>query len=435
MAILQGLFGIAVFVSIAYLFSTNRKAIDWKLVGIGLALQIIFGLLVMKVPIINQGFQVVGEGFVALLGFTGQGAQFVFGGLAKNSYVAKDAGHSMGLIVAFQVLTTVIFFATLSAGLYYLGVLQKIVYGIAWVMSRTMGLSGPESLSAAANIFMGQTEAPLLVKPFIEKMTYSELMCLMTGGMATIAGGVLAAYVGFLGGNDPAQQAMFAAHLLSASVMNAPAAVVMAKMIVPQTEPEKIMHKLEISEEKLGVNLLDALSNGARDGLFLALNIGAMLIAFIALIAMLNAILINLAGLVGLNAWVEGFTNGTFKAFSLEYVFGQIGQPLALAMGVDFKDSLQVGSLLGQKTAINEFIAYQNLAIIKNDLDAKSLIISTYALCGFSNFSSIAIQIGGIGTMAPSQQSNLSRLGLRALLAASMACMLTGTVAGAVNSL
>jgi concentrative nucleoside transporter, CNT family len=355
--------------------------------------------------------------------------------LAKNSYVAKDAGHSMGLIVAFQVLTTVIFFATLSAGLYYLGVLQKIVYGIAWVMSRTMGLSGPESLSAAANIFMGQTEAPLLVKPFIEKMTYSELMCLMTGGMATIAGGVLAAYVGFLGGNDPAQQAMFAAHLLSASVMNAPAAVVMAKMIVPQTEPEKIMHKLEISEEKLGVNLLDALSNGARDGLFLALNIGAMLIAFIALIAMLNAILINLAGLVGLNAWVEGFTNGTFKAFSLEYVFGQIGQPLALAMGVDFKDSLQVGSLLGQKTAINEFIAYQNLAIIKNDLDAKSLIISTYALCGFSNFSSIAIQIGGIGTMAPSQQSNLSRLGLRALLAASMACMLTGTVAGAVNSL
>jgi concentrative nucleoside transporter, CNT family len=391
--------------------------------------------LVMKVPAINHFFEYIGNGFVALLSYSSKGAEFVFGGLAKNSYTVKDAGHNMGLIVAFNVLTTVIFFATLSAGLYYLGILQRIVYGIAWLMSKTMGLSGPESLSAAGNIFMGQTEAPLLVKPFIATMTYSEVMCLMTGGMATIAGGVLAAYVGFLGGDDPAQQAIFAAHLLSASVMNAPIAVVMAKIIVPQTEPDKIIHKLEISKENLGTNLLDALSNGARDGLYLALNIGAMLMAFIGLIAMLNAMLQGFGSLTGLNQVVESYTGGIFKTFSLEYVFGQLGQPLALVMGVESKDSLQVGSLIGQKTAINEFIAYQSLAEIKDTLAPKSLLIATYALCGFSNFSSIAIQIGGIGTMAPSQQANLSKLGLKALLAASLACLATGTVAGALSGL
>jgi concentrative nucleoside transporter, CNT family len=431
--LLRGLLGMGALVGIAYLFSTNKKAIDWRLVGVGLVLQVFFGILVMKVPQVNVAFQAVGEGFVNLLSFSGKGAEFVFGGLAKNSFTEKTAGHNMGFIVAFQVLTTVIFFATLSAGLYYLGILQRIVFGIAWVMSKTMGLSGPESLSAAGNIFMGQTEAPLLVKPYIATMTHSEIMCLMTGGMATIAGGVLAAYVGFLGGNDPVQQAIFAAHLLSASVMNAPAAVVFSKIIVPQTQPELVKKDLEMNKEQLGANLLDALSNGAREGLFLALNIGAMLIAFIALIAMLNAMCKSIGGFLGLNSMVVYLSNGVFKEFSLEYIFGQIGQPLALIMGVDYKDSMQMGSLLGQKTAINEFIAYQSLASIKNDIDPKTLIIATYALCGFSNFSSIAIQIGGIGEMAKNQQPILSKYGLYALLAASLACMLTGTVAGALH--
>lgn len=431
--LLRGLLGMGALVGIAYLFSTNKKSIDWRLVGIGLTLQVFFGVLVMKVPQVNAGFQAVGEGFVNLLSFSGKGAEFVFGGLAKNSFTDKTAGHTMGFIVAFQVLTTVIFFATLSAGLYYLGILQKIVFGIAWVMSKTMGLSGPESLSAAGNIFMGQTEAPLLVKPYIAGMTHSEIMCLMTGGMATIAGGVLAAYVGFLGGNDPAQQAMFAAHLLSASVMNAPAAVVFSKIIVPQTQPELVKKDLEMNKEQLGANLLDALSNGAREGLFLALNIGGMLIAFIALIAMLNAMCKGIGGFLGLNGVVEYLSGGIFKEFSLEYIFGQVGQPLALIMGVDYKDSMQMGSLLGQKTAINEFIAYQSLANIKNTIDEKTLIIATYALCGFSNFSSIAIQIGGIGEMAKNQQPILSKYGLYALLAASLACMLTGTIAGALH--
>jgi CNT family concentrative nucleoside transporter len=433
MSIIQGLLGLAFFIAIGYLFSTNRRAIDWRLVGMGVFLQIVVGILVTKVPFINQGFQIVGEGFVALLGFSRNGAEFVFGGLAKNSIVAKDAGHSLGVVVAFYVLPTVIFFATLSAGLYYLGILQRVVYGIAWVMSKTMRLSGAESLSAAGNIFLGQTEAPLLVKPFIPQMTYSEVMCLMTGGMATIAGGVLALYVGFLGGDDKTQQIIFAAHLLSASVMNAPAAIVMAKMIVPQTE--KVNEKLQLSKENLGVNLLDALSNGARDGLFLALNIGAMLIAFVALIAMINAILTSFGYYTGLNDWVTAYTKGNFKSFSLEYIFGQLAQPIAFIMGVPGKDTLMVGSLLGQKTAINELIAYQSLSGIKDTLDYKSMIISTYALCGFSNFSSIAIQIGGIGVMAPNQQANLSKLGLRALLAASLACLMTGTVAGAIYGL
>ncbi len=433
--ILRGIFGMGVLVGIAYLFSTNRKAIDWRLVGIGLVLQIFFGLLVIKVPQVNAIFQVIGNGFVNLLNFSENGARFVFGGLGTTGTgVEPYYKHNFGTIIAFRVLPTVIFFATLSSGLYYLGVLQKIAYGLAWVMSKTMGLSGPESLSAAGNIFMGQTEAPLLVKPYIATMTHSEIMCLMTGGMATIAGGVMAMYVDFLGGDDATQKAIFAAHLLSASIMNAPAAVVFAKIIVPQTQPELVKKDLEMNKEQIGSNILDALSNGARDGLFLALNVGAMLLAFVALIAMLNAMCKSVGGLLGLNSFVEQISGGIFKEFSLEYIFGQIGQPLALVMGVDYKDSMQMGSLLGQKTAINEFIAYQTLGTIKHTLDEKTVIIATYSLCGFSNFSSIAIQIGGIGEMAKNQQATLSKYGLYALLAASLACMLTGTIAGVLHT-
>lgn len=423
---LRGLIGLLVLVGFAWLFSVNKKKIDWRLVGTGLLLQIIFGLLITQVEFVELIFKKVSEAFVVFLSFSGDGARFLFGDLAGDSY---------GFIFAFQVLPTVIFFSTVTAGLYYLGILQKLVYGIAWVMSRTMRLSGAESLSAAGNIFLGQTEAPLLVRPFVPNMTRSELMCLMTGGMATIAGGVLAGYVAFLGGDDPVEKARFASYLLSASIMNAPAAIVISKILIPETNPDGIDDTLHVSQDKLGVNLIDALSNGAAEGLKLALNIGGMLLAFIAVIAAINYFLGDMIGeWTGLNAFVASSTNGTFDSFSLEYILGQAFRLFAFAMGVEWNDTLAVGSLLGQKTAINEFVAYLGLAEMKTAdiLSDKSIIIATYALCGFSNFSSIAIQVGGIGGMAPNQQGNLSKLGMRALLAATLACMMTATIAGAL---
>lgn len=431
--IFRGVIGLLILLTIAFLFSKNKKRIDWKLVGFGVFLQVLFGVLVTQVPLVADGFAAVSRGFVTFLDFSQAGAQFLFGNLANPS---QNAG--LGFIFAFSVLPTIIFFSTVSAGLYYLGVLQKIVYGIAWVMSKGMRLSGAESLSAAGNIFLGQTEAPLLVRPFISRMTRSELMCLMTGGMATLAGGVLAAYVSFLGGDDPELKAIFAAHLLTASIMNAPAGIVLAKILVPETEPEKIHTELEVNDEQLGVNLVDALSRGAADGLRLAANVGGMLLAFIAVIALVNYLLTDLLGdLTGLNEWVIATTDGRFSGFSLQYILGQIFRIFAFIMGVPWQDSLLVGSLLGQKTAINEFVAYLDLAEMKsaNLLTPKALIMSTYALAGFSNFSSIAIQIGGIGSMAPGQQGNLSKLGFLALLGASLACMMTATVAGMLYGL
>ena len=422
---LRGVLGLATLVGLAYLLSTNRRAINWKLVGAGLAIQLTAGLLILKVPFIASIFDEVSEGFVTFLGFSQEGARFIFGDLVNTS--------SFGFIFAFQVLPTIIFFSTVSAGLYYLGILQKVVYGIAWVMTRSMRLSGAESLSAAGNIFLGQTEAPLLVRPYIEGMTRSEIMCLMTGGMATIAGGVLGGYVAFLGGDDPVQQTRFAAYLLSASIMNAPAAIVISKILVPETHPEQIKSDLKVSDEQLGVNVIDALSRGAGEGLKLALNVGGMLLAFIAVIAALNYFLTNVVGEIGgLNGWVVTSTDGAFAGFSLEYILGQLFRVFAFIMGVDWVDTLQVGSLLGQKTVINEFVAYLSLSEMKNEgvLGGKALVVSTYALCGFANFSSIAIQIGGIGSIAPGQQENLSRLGLWALVAATFACMMTATIAG-----
>jgi len=302
-------------------------------------------------------------------------------------------------------------------------------------MARTMRLSGSESLSAAANIFMGQTEAPLLVRPFISRMTESELNCLMVGGMATIAGSVLGAYVSFLGGGDPAEQSRFAGYLLSASIMNAPAAIVLAKIFKPETEPEKIDRQLNVNRDQIGVNFIDALATGAADGLKLALNVGAMLLAFIAVIYAINWIMVDFIGdITGLNEFVVSSTNGAFKGFSLQYILGQVFRVFAFAMGVEWADTLKVGSLLGQKIVINEFVAYVDLAEMKsmNLLSEKSIRIATYALCGFANFSSIAIQIGGIGGMAPDRQGDLSKLGLKAMIAASLATMLTATIAGAI---
>lgn len=423
---IRGFIGIIILIVVAFLFSANKKSVDWRLVGIGIVLQIIFGFLITKVGFVADIFSSISKAFVKFLSFSENGAMFIFGDLATDTF---------GFIFAFKVLPTIIFFSTVSAGPYYLGILQKIVFGIAWIMSRTMRLSGPESLSAAGNIFLGQTEAPLLVRPFIPTMSRSELMCLMTGGMATIAGGVLAGYVAFLGGDSLEEQTRFAAYLLGASIMNAPAAIVISKIMIPETDKSAVNDKLEVSQENMGVNLIDAMSIGASEGLKLALNVGGMLLAFIAVIAALNFILSGLIGeYSGLNAWVVSSTGGQFQGFSLEYILGQVFRAFAWVIGVDWNETLQVGSLLGQKTVINEFVAYLSLADMKNagTLSNKSIVIATYALCGFSNFSSIAIQVGGIGSIAPNQQGNLSKLGMRALLAATLACLMTATIAGSL---
>ena len=338
---LRGAAGLAFIVGVAFLLSNNRKKIDWRLVAIGLVIQIIIGLLIAKVGFVRIGFEFISEKFVIFLGFAKEGSRFVFGQLADDT-------SNLGFIFAFQALPTVIFFSAVTAGLYYLGILQKIVYGFAWIMTKSMRLSGAESLSAAANIFMGQTEAPLLVRPFIATMTRSELFCLMVGGMATIAGSVLATYVGLLGGGSLHEKTLFATYLLCASIMNAPAAIVLSKIFMPQTEPDKIDSSLKVNKEQIGVNLIDALATGAADGLKLALNIGGMLIAFIAIIYAVNWILVDFVGaFTGLNEFVVSSTGGAFKGFSLQYILGQVFRVFAFAMGVDWGQTLQVGSLLG----------------------------------------------------------------------------------------
>lgn len=435
MEYLRGLAGLVLIIAVAYALSANRKGIDWRLVAIGVIIQLIFGLLIGKVEVAQQAFIYISEKFVKFLSFAQKGAEFLYGDLAKNSEGTSGVRHNLGFLFVFQALPTVIFFSSITSGLYYLGILQKVVYGFAWVMAKTMRLSGSESLSASANIFMGQTEAPLLVKPFISKMTQSELHCVMVGGMATLAGSVLAAYVSFLGGGDMQEQAKYATYLLSASIMNAPAAIVLAKIFYPETDRDKIDRSLNVNKEQIGTSVVEALANGASDGLKLALNIGAMLLAFIAVIYALNWILVDFVGaLTGLNEFVRESTNGAYQGFSMQYILGQIFRLFAFGIGVSWEESLQVGSLLGQKMVINEFVAYLDLASMKQAgaLSEKSIRIATYALCGFANFSSIAIQIGGIGGMAPGRTGDLAKLGFRAMLAASLATLMTATIAGAI---
>lgn len=423
----RGLIGIVFLLGLCFVFSTNRKAIDWPLVLKGLALQIIFALLVLKVPFVAKGFEYVSKFFVKVLDFTAEGSKFLFGNLITDT-------SSFGFIFAFQILPTIIFFSALTSALYYLGILQRIVYGVAWVMKRFMRLSGAESLAAAANIFIGQTEAPLVVKPYLERMGKSEIMCLMTGGMATIAGGVFAAYVGYLGGESVAEKEMFATHLLTASIMSAPAAIIAAKILVPRGN-EPIDENLEVPKEKIGSNVLEAISNGTTDGLKLAVNVGAMLLVFIAFMAMFNAGIGWFGSLTGLNEIVASSTNGKFEVLSLEYIFGIVFAPIAWLIGVPSVDILAVGQLLGEKTIINEFVAYGSLGELKaNNVfqHSKSIIIATYALCGFANFSSIGIQIGGIGAIAPGQRTTLSALGFRSLVGGTVACFLTATIAGMI---
>jgi len=419
----RGLLGLAAFIAIATLFSSNRRAIPWRLVATGLALQILFGFLVLQVDVIRVGVDAVGTFFIRILDFNEAGARFLFGNLL-------DASQSWGFVFAFKVLPTIIFFSALTSLLFYLGILQRIVYAFAWVMTRTMKLSGAESLSASANIFLGQTESPLLIKPYLATLTRSELLAVMVGGLATIAGAVMVAYIGMLGGEDPAARLLFAKHLLTASVMSAPAALLIAKILEPQTET--VDRNLAVPRDKIGSNALEAIANGTTDGLRLAINVGAMLLVFTAMVAFFNWILsAGVGGWTGLNDWIQASTSGRYTEFSLQYIFGLLFAPLAWLMGIDGQ-LLIAGQIIGEKTVLNEFYAYGTLAQMKTAgtlTDVRAQIILTYALCGFSNIASIGIQIGGIGALAPNQRGTLAQLGLKALLGGSLACFMTACVA------
>lgn len=427
MHILRGILGLATLLLIGFLLSNKRKQISWPLIAKGLVIQIIFAFAILRVSGVRQGFDWLSNKFVVLLSFTAEGAQFLFGSLV-------EANNSLGYIFAFQVLPTVIFFSALTSLLFYYGILQKVVYAFAWLMKRTLKLSGAESLAAAGNVFLGQTESPLLVKPYINKMTRSELMCLMSGGMATIAGGVLAAYIGFLGGTDPEQQIFFAKHLIAASVMSAPAAVVAAKLLVPETK--KVNDEMHIEKTGLGSNALEAITNGTTQGLRLAVNVGAMLLVFIALVAMVNAFFQDFLGdLLGLNTWVQNFTDGQYQGFTMEFILGYCLAPITWLMGVAKEDILLVGQLLGEKTILNEFVAYVSLGELMEAgkfSSQRSVIIATYILCGFSNFASIGIQIGGIGALAPGRKGDLSKLGFRALIGGTLASLFTAVIVGMI---
>lgn len=422
--ILRGLLGVAAFIGIAILCSENRRAIPWKLVGAGLLLQILCGVLVLKVELVRDAVDAVGNLFVAILDFNKAGTQFLFGSLVTDT-------KSFGYLFAFNVLPTVIFFSALTSLLFYLGILQKIVYVFAWIMSKTMKLSGAESLSASANIFLGQTEAPLLIKPYLASMTRSELLAVMVGGMANIAGAVLVAYIGMLGGEDPVQRLLFAKHLITASLMSAPASLYIAKIMIPQTEP--VDETISVPKEKIGANALEAVANGTTDGVKLAVNVGAMLLVFTALIAMANAMLSKgLGGWTGLNDWIAASTAGRYPEFSLQYICGVVFAPLAWLMGIDYGSLTISGQVIGEKTILNEFYAYNTLSgLIANGsiTDTRAQVILTYALCGFANIASIGIQVGGIGVLAPNQRSTLALLGVKSLIGGTLCCFIGASIA------
>ncbi|MGY6587120.1 MAG: NupC/NupG family nucleoside CNT transporter [Wenzhouxiangella sp.] len=415
MAMLQGVLGVVVIIGLGWLLSERRGAIAWQTVVVGLALQFALAVFVLWVPAGQVVFGWLAAGFVRLIGFTEAGSSFLFGSLVDT--------EQFGFVFAFQVLPTIIFFGALMACLYHLGVMQRLVAGMAWVMTRLMKVSGSESLATAANVFVGQTEAPLVVRPFIAGMTRSELFALMTGGMATIAGGVLAAYVLLLGGADPAEQAYFARHLISASIMAAPAALVMAKLLVPEQAESETAGAVHVVVERPHVNLIEAAAGGAGEGLKLALNVGAMLLAFLALIALINGPLTWLGAVSGFEAWLG-------QPLDLALILGWLFSPLAFLAGTPLNEAVAVGGLIGQKIVANEFVAYVALSEMQEGLSQRSVLIATYALCGFANFASIAIQIGGIGSIAPSRRPELARLGLKAVLAGALVSLLNAAWAG-----
>ena len=424
----RGVLGLAVVLAIGFAFSAHRKRINWKTVGIGLGIQLILAIGVLKVPAVQWFFNLLGEFFNNILEFTLAGSTFVFGSLMDLE------NPNIGYVFAFQILPTIIFFSALTSVLYYLGIIQKVVKGLAWLLSRSLGISGPESLSISGNIFLGQTEAPLLIKAYLEKMNRSEILLVMVGGMATVAGGVLAAYIGFLGGNDPQLRLEFARHLIAASVMAAPGAIVISKMLQPQTEP--VDSEIRVTADKIGSNLLDAIANGTTEGLKLAVNVGAMLLVFVAFIAMINGILGWVGDWSTLNGWIA--RNSAYEALSLEAILGALFAPLMWLIGVEGNDVMMMGQLLGIKLAASEFVGYIQVAGLKDMASAthlgyqKSVIMATYMLCGFANFASIGIQIGGIGSLAPGQRKTLSEFGLTAVLGGTLASLLSATIAGMI---
>lgn len=433
-----GLFGLAVLVLIAFAFSNNKRAVSWRLVATGVVLQIVFAALVLRLPLGRNVFNAIATGFVKLLDFVDVGSRFIFGSFMDTS--------RFGFVFAVQVLPTIIFFASLTGVLYHLGIMQKVVKGMAWVITRVMNVSGAETTSVCASVFIGQTEAPLTIKPYLERMTQSELMTVMIGGMAHIAGSVMAAYVGLLGGDDPVARQFFAKHLLTASIMAAPATLMLAKILIPETQEPLTRGTIKLEVERTTANVIDAAATGAGDGLRLALNVGAMLLAFIALIALVNGPIQWLgthafgadpaASITGasINGWLSAHAGHPVE-LSLQTIFGWLLAPLAWLIGVPWQDATLVGSFIGEKIVINEFVAYVDMSAHLPQLSKESQLIATYALCGFANFSSIAIQIGGIGGLAPNRRADLARLGLRAVLGGSIATFMTATIAGVLEQL
>ena len=433
----RGVLGMFVLIFIAFLFSKNRKAIDWKRAFLGLSLQLLIAIGVLKVPFIQSIFNFIGKIFIEILNYTKAGSEFLFAGMVGDM-------NTFGYIFAFQVLPTIIFFSALTSLLFYLGVIQKIVKILAILLSKLLDISGMESLSVAGNIFLGQTEAPLLIKAYLDKMNRSEMLLVMIGGMATVAGAVLAAYIGFLGGGNKTLELVFAKHLLAASVMAAPGAIVISKILYPQTA--KVNTDVKVSQEKIGSNILDAIANGTTEGLKLAVNVGAMLLVFVAVIAMLNGILSAFGSFEGIEYLGWSFmslndiiaSTTSYNELSIEFILGTIFSPLMWLIGVPSSDTTMMGQLLGIKLAASEFIGYIQLAELKNAANAihlnynKSVIMATYMLCGFANFASIGIQIGGIGSLASSQRKTLSEFGMKALIGGTIASLMSATIAGMI---
>lgn len=429
-----GLFGLAVLIGIAWVFSSNKRAVDWKLVATGVALQIAFAAFVLKTTWGGQIFEGLGKVFVKLIDFTSAGSQMVLGGLADQD--------KYGFVFIFHALPTVIFFASFMAVLYHLGVMQWVVKIMAMAITKVMKVSGAETTSVCASVFIGQTEAPLTVRPYINKMTESELLTMMIGGMAHIAGGVMAVYIGMLAGTDPIQKQIYAKHFLAASIMAAPATLLIAKILIPETGTPLTAGKVTVHFEKESKNIIDAAAGGASDGMRLAINIAAMLLAFVALIAMLNAIIgwfgdLHLPGYMSINMMLnDGAAPGAAPvSLNLGLILGYVLAPIAWVIGIEWNDAVVAGGLIGQKVVLNEFIAYLQLSQTPigdgpSAISDNSRLILTYALCGFANFASIAIQIGGIGGLAPERRGDLARFGLRAVLGGSIATLMTATIAG-----
>jgi concentrative nucleoside transporter, CNT family len=427
-SLLRGGLGMLVLLGISILLSTNRKAINWRTVGFGLSAQLILAIAVLKINFVQKIFKSIGGLFLAVLDFTQKGTEFLFAAFSTGKI---DTSLNT---FAISILPTIIFFSALTSLLFYLGIIQKVVKIFAWFLTKLLQVSGAESLSVAGNIFLGQTEAPLMIKAYLEKMNRSEILLVMIGGMATVAGGVLAAYIGFLGGEDEVLRQYYAKHLLTASVMAAPGAIVISKILYPQTEA--INNDIAVSQEKVGSNVLDAIANGTTEGLKLAFNIGAMLLVFLAFIAMINGILGWLGDFGGLNEWVQA--NTPYQEFSLEFILGYAFAPLMWLIGIAKEDVALMGQLLGIKLAASEFVGYIQLADLKNPLELvhlkyeKSIVMATYMLCGFANFASIGIQVGGIGSLAPGQRKTLSELGMKALIGGTIASLLSATIAGLI---